>query len=589
MNKIIWIFWLQGREKAPNIVKKCMESWEEKNPNWSIRLLDEKNMSRYIELPDLCDIKITCTSLSNVLRVFLLKEYGGVWVDATLYCNKSLDDWLDPYMKHGFFAFNKPAPNCSLTTWFLACEENNHIVTHLCDKTLKYWSTRDAPNTDFLLQELFASLLEENVSCRASWNKATKISADLSYAIQSVGMFETDKKLIESRIDWQTPVFKLTRKYDESDYQPGSILWDLLESGSSIKMEDAGDSQEQSIIPLLRSSWRAINEWARSSIDSLSPAVNQKILDKRHSITYASLKVSTDNIGDHVQVIAGLRMLRSAGIQPTMYIDRDTEIASCDKLNNNHQKIALLLNGWFKRKGKHWPPNKKIIPMFLGFHVRLNKCPELLSDDALKCYQKFAPIGCRDLYTQQLLESYNIKCFESNCLSLTFQKRCPNSLEQTNTYVVSRDKRLLDILPVEIGDYTYINHYSGTTNFDSNMARAEELLELYRNKSKLIITTLLHCALPALAMGIPVVMFYPLNSEKGSQSDKERFSSLAKLIPIYHFDEVSKVNWNPEPVDTGVLKLSMIDHFNKLSKRWPLPVADSSASSINLNQCNLSG
>lgn len=589
MNKIIWICWLQGREQAPYLVKKCIDSWEEKNPNWSIRLLDDKNVSRYIELPDLCGKKITCTSFSNILRVYLLKEYGGVWVDATLYCNKPLDDWLDPYMEHGFFAFNKPAPNCPLTTWFLACEENNHMVAHWCNKTLKYWSTRDASNTDFWLQELFASLLEENASCLASWNKTTKISADLPYAIQRVGMFETDKKLIESGIDWQIPVFKLTCKYDESDYQPGRLLWGLLESRSSINAEDAGNSQKQSIIPVLQSSWRSIKEWVRSTIGFHSTAINQIILDKGHSITYASLKVSTDNIGDHVQVIAGLRMLRSVGIQPSMYIDRDTEIASCDNLNKSHRKIALLLNGWFKRKGEQWPPNKKIIPIFLGFHIRLNKCPELLSDDALKYYKKFAPIGCRDLYTQQLLESKNIKCFESNCLSLTFQKRCTNSLEQTDIYVVSRDKRLLDILPVEIGDYTYINHYSDTANFDSNMARAEELLELYRNKSKLIITTLLHCALPALAMGIPVVMFYPINNEKGSKSDKERFSSLAKLIPIYHFDEVSEVNWNPEPINTGALKLSMIDHFNELAKRWPLPVADSSKSPVTLNQGNLGG
>ena len=90
--------------------------------------------------------------------------------------------------------------------------------------------------------------------------------------------------------------------------------------------------------------------------------------------------------------------------------------------------------------------------------------------------------------------------------------------------------------PVEIGDDTYINHYSDTTNFDSNMARAEELFELYRNKSKLIITTLLYST--CITMKIPVVMFYLLNSEKGIQSEKERFSSRTKLIPVYHFDGV---------------------------------------------------
>jgi len=60
-------------------------------------------------------------------------------------------------------------------------------------------------------------------------------------------------------------------------------------------------------------------------------------------------------------------------------------------------------------------------------------------------------------------------------------------------------------------------------------------------------------------MGIPVVMFYPLNSPEGHASDRERFSSLERLLRIWRFDEMDKVDWSPVPPDIGAIKLALID------------------------------
>jgi glucokinase len=83
-----------------------------------------------------------------------------------------------------------------------------------------------------------------------------------------------------------------------------------------------------------------------------------------------------------------------------------------------------------------------------------------------------------------------------------------------------------------------------------------------------MITTLLHSALPAIAMGIPVVVFYPINNEAGHVSDRERFLSLEGLVRVYRFEEIESVNWNPEPIDVSEIKLQIFDRLYEKAARW---------------------
>jgi len=47
------------------------------------------------------------------VRILLLHEFGGIWVDATLLCNRPLDEWLPSTMTEGFFAFAaRPLTGC---------------------------------------------------------------------------------------------------------------------------------------------------------------------------------------------------------------------------------------------------------------------------------------------------------------------------------------------------------------------------------------------------------------------------------------------------------------------------------------------
>jgi hypothetical protein len=287
-------------------------------------------------------------------------------------------------------------------------------------------------------------------------------------------------------------------------------------------------------------------------------------------VEFAALSVSTENLGDHIQILAGLRMLSRLGITPTKYIDRDHEIASAPGLAPHDGPVGILLNGWFKSNRSEWPPHPKLAPLMLGFHIRLFQCPELVSDASIEYFRRHEPIGCRDVYTESLLRSKGVDAFTSHCLSLTLPRRTDDPRTQTEVFVVSRDERIRDLLPEAIGPYAFVSHYSGSSDFDANMARAAELLETYRTRAKLLVTTLLHCALPAIAMGIPVVVFYPINDERLHASDRERFSSLESLVRVHRLEEMDGVDWNPAPVDAGGIKLRILDRFYDMAGRWAI-------------------
>jgi len=112
-----------------------------------------------------------------------------------------------------------------------------------------------------------------------------------------------------------------------------------------------------------------------------------------------------------------------------------------------------------------------------------------------------------------------------------------------------------------------VNHYDVKDNFSAYMAAARDLLALYRTQARVVITTFLHCALPCLAMGIPVVVFLPrAQNESQRTSDEERFSGLMQIAPVHRFGNTARVDWSPPPQDIESLKETVsLDFQNRVT------------------------
>lgn len=129
--KIIWTYWDQGITNSPNIVKACVRSWEKNNPGWEIRALDASTASHYSTISkEIYWEKLPLEKRSDLLRLELLEKYGGVWVDATLFCTNPLENWLPPNPRTGFIVFDLPkTANRFFSSFFVAAKPHNYLVS----------------------------------------------------------------------------------------------------------------------------------------------------------------------------------------------------------------------------------------------------------------------------------------------------------------------------------------------------------------------------------------------------------------------------------------------------------------------------
>lgn len=236
MIKTIFIYWAQQFINAPIIVQKCLYTWKLHNPDWNIIELDNTNLHEYIniedEIPDIKNKNITPTSLSDIIRIFLLYKYGGCWCDATLFCMKPLNIWLENYITNGFFAFyqNKDRP---ISSWFLYSEKDNYIITKWKKSVIEYihnisqlGSQNPIPSLQiwknnkynyqhyFWFHYLFVDLLINDYKFKNIWNSCSKYNANIPHFIQHKGFNKLIcDEVIKHITEKQSPMYKLSWKY----------------------------------------------------------------------------------------------------------------------------------------------------------------------------------------------------------------------------------------------------------------------------------------------------------------------------------------------------------------------------------------
>lgn len=76
--KTLFMYWHQGWDNAPYMVRRCCETWIKHNPNWNIHMMDAENIEEKIIVPSVAKkLRLPLPALSDVLRICLLQKWGG--------------------------------------------------------------------------------------------------------------------------------------------------------------------------------------------------------------------------------------------------------------------------------------------------------------------------------------------------------------------------------------------------------------------------------------------------------------------------------------------------------------------------------
>ena len=288
------------------------------------------------------------------------------------------------------------------------------------------------------------------------------------------------------------------------------------------------------------------------------------------------------NLGDYVQSLAAKQYLP----QVDYFVGREYLNAS------DIQPCKMIMNGWFMYKVKNWPPSRAIDPLFVSFHLNATIADKLLSISANVDYLKqHGPIGCRDYFTRDVLQQYGVDAYYSSCLTTTLPKvdlpktddiifmdvlfnqdhksyyeRVPKhywrdrlkgklpELQDHKTYL----KTIFPSEIVEKAKFETAFYKAKGSTIEQRMAEAQRLLNVF-GTAKLVVTSRIHCALPCLAMGTPVLFVM------GGLNNASDLSRLDGIVQHFNF-----LNLEPD------LDLSSIEGLNVVQLKdidWenPLP------------------
>lgn len=213
----VWVCWLQGMENAPELVQRCYASLQENLPDREIILLTEDNYRNFIAFPEHIQTKIdsgiiTRTHMSDLLRLELLLNYGGTWIDATVFCSgKNIPAYM---LDSELFVFQSLKPGLdghatALSSWFMtAC--TNHPILALTKALLYcYWEKKNSMVDYFLLHDFFQLATE---AYPQEWSRVTPFSNSLPH-ILLLRLFEEYDEETWNNIRNMTPFHKLTYKF----------------------------------------------------------------------------------------------------------------------------------------------------------------------------------------------------------------------------------------------------------------------------------------------------------------------------------------------------------------------------------------
>ena len=232
--KIIWQYWHQGEDKAPTIVKKCLETIKKYYPDYQINVLSYETIKDYIQLPErfywlLKNDKISVAHFSDILRLNLLSQYGGMWIDATIYATGKLDDKI---LNSNFFMFQKnpkidPSQNNN-SCYFVKANKGNIFLEAIKLAFEKYLSENDFIMNYFTFEHLVTMLSNSTEELTEIWNKMPCIYTNDICAIQDKKFNKIDKSDFDKILN-STTIHKLTYKtipegYSEKDTYLSKLL-----------------------------------------------------------------------------------------------------------------------------------------------------------------------------------------------------------------------------------------------------------------------------------------------------------------------------------------------------------------------------
>ena len=131
--KVIWTYW--NEDPVPEFINMCIETWRKENPEYTVNIVNDKNLESFVGLDEAQAIKNwkyndSPQRMSDLVRLSILSAYGGTWLDASIICYESLD-WAFKEPKCQVYSIPELSTEEDplIESWFISCKPEDPFVT----------------------------------------------------------------------------------------------------------------------------------------------------------------------------------------------------------------------------------------------------------------------------------------------------------------------------------------------------------------------------------------------------------------------------------------------------------------------------
>lgn len=186
-SRMVWTCWLQGFDKAPAMVQACQASMRNCLTDREIIQLTYENYTDYVTLPEHIVRKyerglMPPALFADLLRLEVLIQHGGTWMDATMFCTDAglleKDSWLQEIMDCDLFMFQALRKGDSrfwgISNWFITARPGCRPLMVLRDVLTKYWQDYSVTLDYYMFHDFFnaiARLYPEEIAAMPRRNR----------------------------------------------------------------------------------------------------------------------------------------------------------------------------------------------------------------------------------------------------------------------------------------------------------------------------------------------------------------------------------------------------------------------------------
>lgn len=236
----IWVYWKQGLDQAPEIVKSCINSIKQ-NADTKVIIITDDNVEQYVKFPLYIIEKLekgtmSTAAFSDLLRFSLLEHYGGTWIDSTVYLTDKLPEYVT---KSDLFAYQdsfglirNPA---LMSVWLLHSTPNNEVIRETRNIAFEYWKNQNYV-VEYLLPYIILTMVLKEHS--EYFSKMPYANSDYTHLMLEHINEEYDEKLTNHILSLSS-VHKLSYKLKHEAYANKENLYHrIIESYSRGREKD---------------------------------------------------------------------------------------------------------------------------------------------------------------------------------------------------------------------------------------------------------------------------------------------------------------------------------------------------------------